>query len=336
MPEAPRQCPAAEPDPLASPALDEPAAPMETPPPAAAAPQSAPEPVSVPVAAPAPPPILRTPPSTPAERAAVFAGAFGKKPSTAAPPQTASEPPATEPETSPSNPSGPAPPSNDVGLAVEAETTPAQSETVQPHPAMATAQPPSPLVYEPLPEIEVAPPVTHAEPLFAIAPRDAQSAPPLFPPAGTSQSGGDTDLLEREQSADPDETNGADAIPRDEIGELGVPSDEPEALPTLDEAEFQDIPEPSPNESDDAGESEPVVEAAPGDRPPGIQVAMEDGETDRAGTGRRTDFPRSTGNRSRRQLMRARQRKRQRITLPCPTSFEEGWRHGTRGQRRAT
>ncbi|MEN8195550.1 MAG: hypothetical protein ABFS30_03430, partial [Pseudomonadota bacterium] len=266
---APEPAPVFEPELPSSPVVDEPAAP-----------QPAPEPVAAPAAAPASPPILRTPPSTPAERAAVFAGAFGKKPAATAPAQPDSGPSANAPEAPPSIPPDAAPLSNDMGPAAEAETAPAQSETDQPHLAMTTGQMPPPLVYEPLPEIEIPQPVTPVEPLFATAPRDPQPAPSLFLPSETPQPAADTALLEREQPADPGAMNGADGTSREEAGQSALAPDEPEAPPVLDEAEFQEDREPQPNGSDTADAPEPVIEETPGDLPPGMQAAMEDGEID--------------------------------------------------------
>ena len=279
-PETPTPAPAVEPELPPSPVVEETAVPMEAPPPDVAVVQPAPEPVFAPAAAPGPPPILRTPPSTPAERAAVFAGVFGKKPAATAPAQPDSRPSTAAPEAPPSIPPDAAPPSNDMGPAAEAETAPAQSKNDQPHPAMTTEQMPPPLVYEPLPEIEVPRPVTPVEPLFATAPRDPQPAPPLFLPAETPQPAADTTLLEREQPADQDAMNGADGTPRDEAGQPALAPDEPEAPPVPDEAEFQDDGEPPPSGHDTAAAPEPDIEEAPGDPSPGVQAAMEIGEID--------------------------------------------------------
>jgi hypothetical protein len=167
-----------------------------------------------------------------------------------------------------------------MGPAAEAETALAQSETDQPHSAMTTGQMPPPLVYEPLPEIEIPQPVTPVEPLFATAPRDPQAAPPLFLPAETPQPAADTAMLEREEPADPGAMNGADWTSREEAGQSALAPDEPEVPPMLDEAEFQQDREPQPNGSDTADAPEPVSEETPGDQPPGMQAAMENGETD--------------------------------------------------------
>jgi hypothetical protein len=262
-PEMPTPAPADEPELPPSPVMDEPAASMETPPPAVA-----------------PPPILRTPPSTPAERAAVFAGVFGKKPAAAKPARPDSGLSASAPEAPPLIPPDAVPPSSDMGPATKAETALAQFETDQPHPPMTTVQMPPPLVYEPLPEIEMPQPVMPAEPLFATAPRDPLPAPPLLSPAETPQAAADTALLEREQPADPDAMNDADGTPRHETGEPALVLDEPEAPPALDEAEFQDVPEPAPNGPDTAAAPEPATEEPSGDLPSSMQAAMEDGETD--------------------------------------------------------
>lgn len=92
-----------------------------------AAPVDAPAPSTPMPAAPPPParpPILRMPPATPAERAAVFAAAFGKKPA-------ATQPPRSETPPEPAVPDG-TPTSNDPGPAANAETAPAWTEP--PHP----------------------------------------------------------------------------------------------------------------------------------------------------------------------------------------------------------
>jgi hypothetical protein len=116
------------------------------------------------------PPILRMPPATPAERAATFAAAFGKKPSTAQ--HLSKESDIAD---------GGSPP-NEMGPAAQAETAPAHGSAEHPQPAMAAAVMPPPLVLEPMPEIQVPPPVAAAEPLFTTpAAHRHESAPPLFP-----------------------------------------------------------------------------------------------------------------------------------------------------------
>lgn len=228
---------------------------------------------------PPPPPILRTPPTTPAERAAAFAHAFGKKPAAATPAKPDSGPSAPAPEAAPDK----APPSNDMGPATEAETALAQSENDQPHPAMTTAHMPPPLVYEPLPAIEMPQPAAPVEPLFAAAPRDPQPAPPLFLAAESPQPAADTDLLERKQRANPDAMNGANGTPRDDAGEPALAADEPQVPSAPDEAEFRDDSEPPSNGADTAAAPGLATGVTSGDLPPGMEATMEDGETDPPG-----------------------------------------------------
>jgi len=286
-PMPPATAPEPEPMPLAAAAVAEPV--REAPPAPAPEPALPPAPVVEaprPAAAPAPPPILRTMPSTPAERAAVFAGAFGKKPA-------ASTPPASATAEAPSIPPGAVPPSTDMGPAAEAETSPAQSENEQPHPAMATVPVPPPLVYEPLPELENPQPAVAAEPLFS-TPHDApQPAPPLFPPSELLQpamSEADDELRDAELPAAA--TNGYDEQAGSEMGAAGeketpeTVSDPALAMHVDGEEEIAEIvPDPvlemPADEPEDIQES--VVDDVPDDLPPGIRAAMEAGGIDPPG-----------------------------------------------------
>ncbi len=179
-----------------------------------------------PAAAPAPPPVLKTPPPTPAERAAVFAGAFGKKP-VAKPPETASSVPAAS-----------VPAMEHAGPALD---TPDAVEIQMPAPAVA------PLVYEPIPQIEMPQPVAQAEPLFAAPRRDPQPLPPLFPPA-------------REQ---PPETVAADVQGNAASDNTGAPPPDAgvEQPPATDDADSRSEPEPAaaPNGLDAAAAPEPAM-----------------------------------------------------------------------------
>lgn len=230
-------------------------------------PEPAPEPAMDRPATPAvaPPPILKTLPSTPAERAAVFAGAFGKKPA------AAQQTPAA-PDVPPSSPRDGAPPTNDLGLASVAETTPAQSPPEHPQPAMATAQMPPPLVHEQPPEIELPQPAMAAEPVFTATQQAPEPAPPLSP-AADSDGPGDVDETSAEET---DETT---ALVQDRV--------EP---PALDIAESQNGPEPEPAVDDpdaifEAGPAisgdeteirlEPTFDLNTGDLQPGIQAEVE-------------------------------------------------------------
>ena len=279
--------PEPEPMPLAAEAVAEPA--WEAPPAPAPEPELPPAPALEtprPAPAPVPPPILRTPPSTPAERAAVFAGAFGKKPAAAAPPASATA-------EAPSTPPGAVPPSTDMGPAAEAETSPAQSETQQPHPAMATVPVPPPLVYEPLPELEIPQPAVATEPLFS-TPHDApQPAEPLFSPSEFLQpttSEADDELRETELPAAA--MNGYDEQAGSEMGAAGeeetpeTVSDPALAMPADGEEEIAEnvsdpVLEMPADDPEDIQES--VVDDIPDDLPPGIRAAMEAGGIDAPG-----------------------------------------------------
>jgi len=92
-----------------------------------------------------------------------------------------------------------------AGLSVPepADAAPAQPDPEPEQPAMAATAMPPPLVYQPLPDIQIAPPVapvTPGAPLFALPQRDRRPAPPLFPPTNTADqavtaNGGPTTLL---------------------------------------------------------------------------------------------------------------------------------------------
>ena len=221
------------PDEPAAPAIDAPVAPMEM----------------VPPQPPAAPPILRTPPSTPAERAAMFASAFGKKPAAAASARTVAEP-----DGPPPTPQGKKPPSGNMGSAAEADTAPAQSAPGQPQPAMATAQMPEPLVYEPLPDFQMPPPVAPAEALFAPAPHEPRPEPPQFPP---------------DEVGEPAQEPVASVVAGDCGPDRGV-----EPAPNGLHA----VAEPQPESQDDEPEpaSEPAIEQTPDDLPAAMQGAIAD------------------------------------------------------------
>jgi hypothetical protein len=234
-----------EPDPAPAPMQADLMAPMDAMP-------AAPAPAPAPTVA---PPVVRRPPATPAERAAVFAGAFGKKPA-AAPQSPAPEPaPRTaSPETPPGAsgddpPEGPPPLPREPGAAYQnlplptgnvasltQEAAPAQMEPEPPQPAMPPVPIPPPLVYEPLPNIDLPQPVMAAEPLFSSPQRDPQPAPPLFPPAPPGQSMTDADLLAQEQPADPE-------VMAEQVGESVSPGSAPEELSAPDTGDALDEPD---------------------------------------------------------------------------------------------
>lgn len=276
--------PSPEPEPAFAvpPAAETMAEPMREAPPEPLAesefPPAPPVPAPQPAAAPARPPILRTIPSTPAERAAVFANAFGKKPAAAPPAAAEAEVPAAPP--------GAVPPSTDMGPAAEAETSPAQSETEPPHPAMATAPMPPPLVYEPLPELEIPQPATAAEPLFSAPHRASQPAPPLFPTVESRQQPADTDLPEADAEP-PDESPASKADGYDEQtrGGLAVDDQDEPAEPDLDlDLDPDPDPEPEPEPGTPTDEPERFLEAAvddiPDDLPSGTSAATESSPAD--------------------------------------------------------
>ena len=230
--------------------------------------------------APAPPPFLRTPPSTPAERAAVFAGAFGKKPAAAQTPAPAHDT-SPAPEPPPSSPPDTEPPSSDAGPAVEAEPAPAQYEPENPHPAMATAELPPTLAHEPLPEIEMPPPMAPAEPLFGAESRDPHLDEPLFPPAATAQpvvgpgaleSLDDAALFGDNAREDMTAPTG-DGSPGYVHASLHAHGESEPAIASngFDAAVTED-PEPEPESE---SESEPAGAGSVDDLPPGMRAAME-------------------------------------------------------------
>lgn len=134
-------------------------------------PAATPEPAPAPAAPPPAPatrtaaPVSKMPPATPEERAAVFAAAFGKKP-TASPPAApaADDPPAPSVETAPDQ--------NDPGPAANAETAPAlqSQEYPQPDPLASAMQ--QPLADQPAPETVLPPSGPAADP------SDQDSLPP--------------------------------------------------------------------------------------------------------------------------------------------------------------
>lgn len=275
MPAAP------EPDPLETEPIHEPPAPapmqgdldasMDAMP---ATPEPVPEP---PVA----PPVIRKPPSTPSERAAMFAGAFGKKPA-AAPPPPNPAPQAPSPETPPGEsgddpPMSPPPLPREPGAAYQdfplpsengapsalamADAVLAEEESELPQLVMQPVPVSPPLVYEPFPDIDLPQSVASTEPLFSSPKRDPQLAPPLFPLDTPGQPVADAASLAHVQPADPEamESNG-EARPEQ--------ADEPESPFAPDAADALDEPEPA------------VAMDDPGNLPPGMLAAMGQGEAE--------------------------------------------------------
>lgn len=210
--------------------------------------EPAPEPYQAPAPAPmpqpkpasaSPPPILRMPPATPAERAAVFAGAFGKKPASS---QTATAPR----NTAATSPQYAEPPASETGPAAQADTAPAPIEAAQPQTDDATVAMPPPLVYEPLPEIEIPQPVAPAEPLFSVPAREPRPAPPLFPPNDRAVVADDVPAT----AAQPDDGAPAD---RDFAAEL---PEENSALAPESENPLAELPHESATDEPVVGESE--------------------------------------------------------------------------------
>lgn len=220
--------------------------------------------------APAPSPFLRTPPSTPAERAAVFAGAFGKKPAAAQTPARARDA-SPAPEPPPSGPPGTEPTSNDAGLAVEAEPAPAQYEPENPHPALATIQIPPSLAHEPLPEIEMPPLMAPTEPLFGAESRDPHLDEPLISPAATAQPIVDPGPLESQDEAA--------LFAGDPLDNMAAPANAGSAGNVLASLDALGKSEPviTSNGFDAAVTEEPESLGARGlgDLPPGMRAAME-------------------------------------------------------------
>jgi len=242
--------------------------------PLAAVPESAPDPASEfspePAAEPAPmaahipgpaaaaatpPPILRMPPSTPAERAAVFANAFGKKPVGGQPGTTrpsaatatndagTQAPPAPSPQdVAAPRPRYGGPPASEVGPASHADTAPALTAAVPPQADTATVAMPPPLVYEPLPEVEVPAPIAPAEPLFNLPARDPRPAEPLFKRAEAGQA-------DDAPAADLEPVDEADADDRLEL----VPEDAPVAALAAEDP-MADVEPESLSEELDVGE----------------------------------------------------------------------------------
>jgi hypothetical protein len=77
----------------------------------------------------------------------------------------------------------------DLSAPEPADAAPAQPDPEPEQPAMAAIAMPPPLVYQPLPDIQITPPVSPvapAAPLFALPQRDCRPPPPLFPPTNTA------------------------------------------------------------------------------------------------------------------------------------------------------
>jgi len=229
-----------------------------------------------PPVAPARPPILRTPPSTPAERAAVFAGAFGKK----------KDAPAREPvdELPAAGSLSKVPPlTSDAGPTGEAETSPAHSEPNHPHQTQAEASMPPPLVFEPLPEIELAPPVAPAEPLFTAAPCTPRPVPPVFLPAAPLRSVSDPVVVEGlEQEAPPPEGGGEmeDLSRQDDVDVDDVDAYDVDAYDEFEPVTASNGLDVTHDEAIEALPEEPHEEDA-SDLPPGMMEVMAQSDAER-------------------------------------------------------
>lgn len=251
------------------------------------------EPVPAPAAS---PPILRMPPATPAERAAVFAAAFGKKPSAAG-----NAPPGRDVPLSATPDGGPSP--SEMGPAAQAETAPARNRTEPPQPAPATAQMPPPLVLEPMPEVPTPQPVAPVVPLFtAASPREPGAVPPLFPetdphPAASEEPADDpapgpeqpgpgeaTAHSDEETVAAAEESGGTSIAEEAVAGESPdtAPPNEPEVA--IDDGEAPAEPEDAEDPGDMSPaiaeeEREPLDESEAGEDaaelPPGMLSALE-------------------------------------------------------------
>lgn len=266
--------------------------------PPTAQPSVAPRETVLPEAPPPPAPAARTPPSTPAERAAVFAAAFGKKPAGQPAPQTCTD------ETP--DPRSEAPPSTDMGPASYAENAPAPTIHEHPQPTMAAAPLPSSPTFDPVPEEEVS---TEAEALFGTIARSADAPQPLFQQNGPSPATGGRPAegadsreaagIETAAAEEPVEETLSGAAPDfgERQAELGretydgtLDDDSVEAMDGISDVEVslsdEEAFEPGPESDDDlasgiADEGTHMPENLQsddlwGDLPPGIQAALSD------------------------------------------------------------
>lgn len=135
-----------------------------------------------------------------------------------------------------------------------ADAAPAQPDPEPEQPAMAAVAMPPPLVYQPLPDIQITPPVAPAAPaapLFALPQRDRRPAPPLFPPTDAADQAVVADDGPTTPLPDSDPAPLPDPLPEQPVSEPALVANGLDTSADQDSAILEEMPDSPPAETVD-------------------------------------------------------------------------------------